>query len=64
MDASERGRLLNKLADLMERDTEYLEELEAPRIPDPYYGGKKGFHRVIELLEDGCKNLLKQLQAP
>ena len=43
---------------------DYLEELEAPRIPDPYYGGQKGFHRVIELLEDGCKNLLKQLQAP
>ncbi len=43
---------------------DYLEELEAPRIPDPYYGGQKGFHRVIELLEDGCSSLLKQLQAP
>lgn len=30
---------------------------------DPYYGGQKGFHRVIELLEDGCQNLLKQLQT-
>ena len=29
MDASDRGRLLIKLADLMERDSEYLEELEA-----------------------------------
>ena len=28
MDASERGRLLNKLADLVERDTQYLAELE------------------------------------
>ena len=43
---------------------DYLEELEAPRIPDPYYGGQKGFHHVIELLEDGCRNLLRQLQAP
>ena len=42
---------------------DYLDELEAPRIPDPYYGGQKGFHRVIELLEDGCQNLLKQLQT-
>ena len=28
MDASERGRLLNKLADLMERDQVYLASLE------------------------------------
>ncbi|CAF4835663.1 aldehyde dehydrogenase X, mitochondrial-like isoform X1 [Pieris napi] len=28
MDASQRGRLLNKLADLMERDAKYLSELE------------------------------------
>ena len=29
MDASERGRLLNKLADLIERDKVYLASLEA-----------------------------------
>lgn len=28
MDASQRGRLLSKLADLMERDAEYLSKLE------------------------------------
>lgn len=28
MDASQRGRLLNKLADLVERDIEYLSQLE------------------------------------
>ncbi len=43
---------------------EFLDECEAPRIPDPYYGGQKGFLRVVELLEDGCRNLLKQLKSP
>ena len=43
---------------------EYLENHDAPHIPDPYYGGQKGFDRVIELLEDGCGGLLGQLQEP
>lgn len=30
-------------------------------VPDPYYGGDRGFELVIELLEDGCKELLKQI---
>jgi protein-tyrosine phosphatase len=31
------------------------------RIPDPYYGGEEGFAHVIELLEDGCAELLDHL---
>lgn len=30
-------------------------------VPDPYYGGDKGFDLVIELLEDGCWGLLERL---
>ena len=41
---------------------EYLEHHDAPRIPDPYYGGQKGFDQVIELLEDGCTGLIHQLE--
>ena len=36
MDASQRGRLLNKLADLMERDKEYLARLETLDSGKPY----------------------------
>lgn len=39
----------------------YLREKEAPRIPDPYYGGDQGFAHVIDLLEDGCAVLLEEL---
>jgi protein-tyrosine phosphatase len=34
-------------------------------VPDPYYGGDRGFEHALDLIEDGCANLLKQLhEAP
>ncbi len=42
---------------------DFLRENEAPRIPDPYYGGDKGFAHVIDLLEDGCAVLLEGLSG-
>lgn len=33
------------------------------RVPDPYYGGPRGFDYVIELLEDGCHGILAQFPA-
>lgn len=30
-------------------------------VPDPYYGGDKGFELVIELLEDACEGLMKHI---
>lgn len=35
-------------------------EVDALRIPDPYYGGDDGFAHVYELLHDCCKNWLKK----
>ena len=32
-------------------------------VPDPYYEGREGFELVLDLLEDGCKNLLAELMA-
>lgn len=54
MDASDRGKLLNKLADLMERDTDYLEELEAldngkPLGREGQYGTKVDVALTIKL---------------
>ena len=31
-------------------------------VPDPYYGGKQGFERVLDILEESCKNFLKKLE--
>lgn len=32
-------------------------------IPDPYYEGHEGFELVLDLLEDGCTQLLDELKA-
>ena len=32
-----------------------------PRVPDPYYGGQRGFDHVITLLEDGCEGILTEI---
>lgn len=30
-------------------------------VPDPYYGGADGFELVLDILEDACEGLLKQI---
>lgn len=32
-------------------------------VPDPYYEGAEGFEIVLDLLEDGCRNMLEQLSV-
>ncbi len=27
-------------------------------VPDPYYEGRDGFYRVLDILEDGCRQLI------
>lgn len=31
-------------------------------VPDPYYGGQRGFELVLDLLEDACQGLLTAIQ--
>lgn len=51
----ETSRKIVRMADYLTSHPDY------DHIPDPYYGGAKGFDLVIDLLEDGVTNLLKQL---
>lgn len=38
--------------------------VKAPEeLPDPYYGGETGFHRVVELLERACDGLLARFNS-
>lgn len=43
------------------RMAEFFSTKEIDHVPDPYYGGSQGFDLVINLLEDGCSNLLKEI---
>ncbi|MEZ4846360.1 MAG: low molecular weight protein-tyrosine-phosphatase [Bdellovibrionota bacterium] len=31
-------------------------------VPDPYYGGIDGFDLVLDVVEEGCENLLKKIR--
>ncbi len=35
---------------------------EDREVPDPYYGGPAGFEKVLDLLEDGCVQILSHIQ--
>jgi protein-tyrosine phosphatase len=41
--------------------TEYGLVHRAAEVPDPYYGGAAGFEHVLDLVEDACDGLLRQL---
>ena len=40
----------------------YCFNFDDAEVPDPYYGGEEGFEHVMDLLEDGCKNLINDLE--
>ncbi len=44
------------------RMTDYCEKFVHDAVPDPYYGGASGFELVLDLLEDACEGLIKQLE--
>jgi protein-tyrosine phosphatase len=41
--------------------SEFLPGGEPRDVPDPYWGGAKGFERVLDLLEEACPNILDEL---
>ena len=44
--------------------TDFSREFQGTEeVPDPYYGGEEGFERVLDLLEDACKELLDKLET-
>ncbi len=34
----------------------------ASEVPDPYYGGSKGFERVLDMVEEGARGLLEDVK--
>lgn len=38
-------------------------EQDEEEVPDPYYGGRRGFELVLEMIEQGCEVLLQKLET-
>ncbi len=47
----------------LQRLLDYLPDQPIRDVPDPYYGGDKGFETVLDLLEAAIDNLLDELDA-
>lgn len=41
---------------------EFGNRFDETEVPDPYYGGAKGFERVLDLVEDAAEGLLQTLK--
>lgn len=42
--------------------TSFSEKYKGQEVPDPYFGGRKGFELVLDMLEDSCKGLIKKIE--
>ena len=40
---------------------DYAENFEEAEVPDPYYGGARGFQYVLDLVEDASDGLLRKI---
>lgn len=40
---------------------DYAQNFQDREVPDPYYDGEAGFEYVLDLLEDACSGVLKQI---
>ena len=41
---------------------DHVEYLRGREVPDPYYGGARGFERMLDLIEEGCAGLLAEIR--
>jgi len=40
----------------------FSERFRGHEVPDPYYGGRQGFDRVLDMVEDAARGLLDELR--
>ena len=46
----------------LRRLTDYCQRFDDTEVPDPYYGGDRGFEHVLDLVEDACAQLLRSIE--
>lgn len=44
----------------IQRFCSFCQDFSEKEVPDPYYGGDRGFEHVLDLLEDGCRGVLAE----
>ena len=51
------GKYTNKIHKMVK----FCKSDEVDEVPDPYYDGKEGFEKVLDILEEGCTELLNKI---
>ena len=52
----------NQYASKVLKMAQFCKVHKVVEVPDPYYSGSEGFENVLDILEDGCKNLLTKIK--
>jgi protein-tyrosine phosphatase len=52
----------NVYGDKIYKMVSFSKRLVVPEVPDPYFGGRKGFDTVLDILEDAADGLLDKIQ--
>jgi protein-tyrosine phosphatase len=52
----------NKYQNKIYNMVDFLKNLKASEVPDPYYNGKDGFEKVLDILEDSVYGLFERVQ--
>ena len=60
-DVMERGGVYADARKVLRMKDYFIRYKGLQSVPDPYYGGAEGFERALNLIEDGCEGLLKDL---
>lgn len=42
---------------------EFAESAQEREVPDPYYGGARGFEQVLDMAEDAAQGLLRHIRG-
>jgi protein-tyrosine phosphatase len=42
--------------------SEFCTDHDEVEVPDPYHGGSAGFEKVLDMMEDGCAEILRRLK--
>lgn len=53
---------INKFGYKIFKMVEFCKKHDITEVPDPYYEGDEGFEKVLDILEDGCSELLEKIR--
>jgi|UniRef100_UPI003783491A protein-tyrosine phosphatase len=53
----------SRFSDKIRLFCEFCTDHAETEVPDPYYGGEQGFELVLDLLEDGCRGVLRHIRS-